>query len=230
MSQTSQPCVSPGASVRVGILHSLSGTMAISEASLKDAELMAIAEINATGGVLGRTIEPVIEDGESDPITFALKARTLIERDKVATIFGGWTSSCRKSVLPVLQEHNALLWYPVEYEGLECSPHIFYTGICPNQQVGPAVDWLLEHEGTCFYLIGSDYVFPRTANKIMKAQLIRKGGTVAGEEYVPLGTTEFGNVIRRIQEIKPHVVFNALNGDSNLAFYQQYKEAGINAE
>jgi urea transport system substrate-binding protein len=230
MSETSQPCVSPGASVRVGILHSLSGTMAISEASLKDAELMAIAEINAAGGVLGRTIEPVIEDGESDPLTFALKARTLIERDKVATIFGGWTSSCRKSVLPVLQEHNALLWYPVEYEGLECSPQIFYTGICPNQQVGPAVDWLLEHEGTRFYLIGSDYVFPRTANKILKAQLIRKGGTVVGEEYVPLGTTEFGNVIRRIQQAKPHVVFNALNGDSNLAFYQQYKEAGISAE
>ena len=230
MSETSQPCVSPGASVRVGILHSLSGTMAISEASLKDAELMAIAEINAAGGVLGRTIEPVIEDGESDPLTFALKARTLIERDKVATIFGGWTSSCRKSVLPVLQEHNALLWYPVEYEGLECSPQIFYTGICPNQQVGPSVDWLLEHEGTRFYLIGSDYVFPRTANKILKAQLIRKGGTVVGEEYVPLGTTEFGNVIRRIQQAKPHVVFNALNGDSNLAFYQQYKQAGISAE
>lgn len=230
MSETSQPSVSPGASVRVGILHSLSGTMAISEASLKDAELMAIAEINAAGGVLGRTIEPVIEDGESDPIAFALKARTLIEQDKVATIFGGWTSSCRKSVLPVLEEHNALLWYPVEYEGLECSPQIFYTGICPNQQVGPAVDWLLEHEGTRFYLIGSDYVFPRTANKIMKAQIIRKGGTVVGEEYVPLGTTEFGNVIRRIQQIKPHVVFNALNGDSNLAFYQQYKEAGIRAE
>lgn len=230
MSETSQPSVSPGASVRVGILHSLSGTMAISEASLKDAELMAIAEINAAGGVLGRTIEPVIEDGESSPITFALKARTLIEQDKVATIFGGWTSSCRKSVLPVLEEHNALLWYPVEYEGLECSPQIFYTGICPNQQVGPAVDWLLQHEGTRFYLIGSDYVFPRTANKIMKAQLIRKGGTVVGEEYVPLGTTEFGNVIRRIQQIKPHVVFNALNGDSNLAFYQQYKQAGISAE
>lgn len=230
MNEISQPCVSPGAAVRVGILHSLSGTMAISEASLKDAELMAIAEINAAGGVLGRIIEPVIEDGESDPLTFALKARTLIERDNVATIFGGWTSSCRKSVLPVLEEHNALLWYPVEYEGLECSPHIFYTGICPNQQVGPAVDWLLQHEGTRFYLIGSDYVFPRTANKIMKAQLIRKGGTVVGEEYVPLGTTEFGNVIRRIQQIKPHVVFNALNGDSNLAFYQQYKQAGISAE
>lgn len=230
MSEISQPCVSPGASVRVGILHSLSGTMAISEASLKDAELMAIAEINAAGGVLGRTIEPVIEDGESNPITFALKARTLIEQDKVVTIFGGWTSSCRKSVLPVLEEHNALLWYPVEYEGLECSPHIFYTGICPNQQVGPAVDWLLTHEGTHFYLIGSDYVFPRTANKIMKAQLIRQGGTVVGEEYVPLGTTEFGHVIQRIQQIKPHVVFNALNGDSNLAFYQQYKEAGISAE
>src|ERR671932_1241483 len=230
MSETTQPCVRPGAAVRVGILHSLSGTMAISEASLKDAELMAIAEINAAGGVLGRIIEPVIEDGASDPLNFALKARRLIERDKVVTIFGGWTSACRKAVLPVLEELNALLWYPVEYEGLECSPHIFYTGICPNQQVGPAVDWLIEHKGRNFYLVGSDYVFPRTANKIMKAQLKRKDGTIVGEEYVPLGTTEFGDVIKRIKQARPDIVFNTLNGGSNLAFYQQYKDAGISAE
>jgi two-component system NtrC family sensor kinase len=230
MSETSQPSDNPGATVRVGILHSLSGTMAISEASLKDAELMAIAEINEAGGVLGRTIEPVIKDGASDPLTFAIEARSLIERDQVATIFGGWTSACRKAVLPVLEELNALLWYPVEYEGLECSPHIFYTGICPNQQVGPAVDWLLQHIGESFYLIGSDYVFPRTANKILKAQLIRKGGIIVGEEYVPLGTTEFGRIIQRIQQVKPSVVFNSLNGDSNLAFYEQYKQAGISAD
>jgi urea transport system substrate-binding protein len=230
MSETSQPFDTPDAPVRVGILHSLSGTMAISEASLKDAELMAIAEINEAGGVLGRTIEPVIEDGASDPQTFALKARLLIEQDKVVTIFGGWTSACRKAVLPVLEEFNALLWYPVEYEGLECSPQIFYTGICPNQQVGPAVDWLIEHKGRTFYLVGSDYVFPRTANKIMKAQLKRKDGTIVGEEYVPLGTTEFGDVIKRIKQARPDIVFNTLNGDSNLAFYQQYKDAGISAE
>ncbi len=230
MSQPSQPSVRPDTSVRVGILHSLSGTMAFSEASLKDAELMAIAEINQAGGVLGRVIEPVIEDGQSDPLTFAHKARSLIEHNQVVTIFGGWTSACRKAVIPVLEELNALLWYPVEYEGLECSPHIFYTGICPNQQVGPAVDWLLKNRGQRFYLVGSDYVFPRTANKIIKAHLKRKGGTWVGEEYVQLGTTDFSDVIERIQQIRPDAVFNTLNGDSNLAFYQQYQQAGISAQ
>ncbi len=230
MSETSQLGTRVDSTIRVGILHSLSGTMAISEASLKDAELMAIAQINAAGGVLGRLIEPVIEDGASNPTTFALKARKLLEQDKVATIFGGWTSASRKAVLPVLEECNALMWYPVEYEGLECSPHIFYTGICPNQQVGPAVDWLLQNKGKSFYLVGSDYVFPRTANKLIKAQLKRQGGTLAGEEYLPLGTTEFADVIARIKQAKPEVVFNTLNGDSNLAFYQQYKDAGIDAQ
>jgi len=230
MSETSQSLVRPESTVRVGILHSLSGTMAISEASLKDAELLAIAEINEAGGVLGRIIEPVIEDGASDTTTFALKARLLIQQDNVATIFGGWTSASRKAVLPVLEEYNALMWYPVEYEGLECSRQIFYTGICPNQQVGPAVDWLLQNQGKRFYLVGSDYVFPRTSNKIIKAHIKRKGGTLAGEEYVQLGTTEFGDLIERIKKAKPDVVFNTLNGDSNLAFYQQYKDAGISAE
>jgi len=230
MSETSQPSIRHSSTVRVGILHSLSGTMAISEASLKDAELMAIAEINEAGGVLGKIIEPVIEDGASDPTIFALKSRKLIEQDNVATIFGGWTSACRKAVLPVLEELNALLWYPVEYEGLECSRQIFYTGICPNQQVGPAVEWLLQNKGKSFYLVGSDYVFPRTANKLIKAHLKRKGGTLAGEEYVQLGNTEFGDLIKRIKQAKPDIVFNTLNGDSNLAFYQQYKDAGISAQ
>ncbi|MEQ9553127.1 MAG: urea ABC transporter substrate-binding protein [Coleofasciculus sp. G3-WIS-01] len=229
MSEFNQSVIRSGAAIRVGILHSLSGTMAISEASLKDAELMAIAEINQAGGVLGHQIEPVIEDGASKSATFALKARKLIEQEQVATIFGGWTSASRKAVLPILEELNALMWYPVEYEGLECSRHIFYTGICPNQQVGPAVDWLLAHKGKRFYLIGSDYVFPRTANKLIKAQLKQKGGSLAGEDYVPLGMTDFGDLIARIKEAKPDVVFNTLNGDSNLAFYQQYKEAGITA-
>ncbi|HBB34219.1 MAG TPA: urea ABC transporter substrate-binding protein [Cyanobacteria bacterium UBA8803] len=229
MSETSQSGVRSGSKIRVGILHSLSGTMSISEASLMEAELMAIAQINAAGGVLGCTIEPVIEDGASDPATFALKARKLIEQDKVATIFGGWTSAIRKAVLPVLEELNALMWYPVEYEGLECSRQIFYTGICPNQQVEPAVDWLLKNQGKRFYLLGSDYVFPRTANKLIKAQLKQQGGSLVGEEYVALGTTEFRELIGRIETAKPDVVFSTLNGDSNLAFYQQYKEAGISA-
>jgi two-component system, NtrC family, sensor kinase len=216
--------------IPVGILHSLSGTMAISEASLKDAELMAIAEINAAGGVLGRIIQPIVEDGASDPRIFALKAKSLLAQDKVVTIFGGWTSATRKAVLPVLEEFNALMWYPVEYEGLECSPHIFYTGMCPNQQVGPAVDWLLQNKGKRFYLLGSDYVFPRTSNKIIKAQLKLNGGVLVGEEYLDLGTTNFGDAITRIKQSQADVVFNTLNGDSNLAFYQQYKEAGIAAD
>lgn len=230
MSHKQQQLIKSDSIIRVGILHSLSGTMAISEESLRDAELMAIAEINAAGGVLGKIIEPVIEDGASEPSTFALKCRKLIEQDQVATIFGGWTSACRKAVLPVLEELNSLLWYPVEYEGLECSPHVFYTGTCPNQQVEPAVDWLLQNKGKSFYLLGSDYVFPRTANKLIKAQLKLQGGILVGEEYALLGTTEFEEAIARIKSARPDVVFNTLNGDSNLAFYQQYQAAGICAQ
>jgi two-component system, NtrC family, sensor kinase len=229
-SQKSQLDPKDNLTIAVGILHSLTGTMAISEASLKDAALMAIAEINAAGGVLGRMIEPIIEDGASDPTIFALKAKSMIEQDQVATIFGGWTSASRKAVLPILEEFNALMWYPVEYEGLECSPHIFYTGMCPNQQVGPAVDWLLQNKGKRFYLLGSDYVFPRTSNKLIKAQLKQKGGILVGEEYLGLGTTNFGEAIAKIKQTKPDVIFNTLNGDSNLAFYQQYKDAGITAD
>lgn len=216
--------------IRVGILHSLSGTMAISEVSLKDAELMAIAEINQAGGVLGKIVEPVIEDGASDSSTFAEKARKLIQQDKVATIFGGWTSATRKAILPVIEQLNALLWYPVEYEGLECSRNIFYIGACPNQQVEPAMHWLLKHKGTRFYLLGSDYVFPRTVNKLIKAHLKHLGGTMTGEEYTPLGATDFCQTVTRIKQARPNVVFNTLNGDSNLAFYQQYKDCGIMAE
>jgi urea transport system substrate-binding protein len=215
--------------VRVGILHSLSGTMAISEASLVEAVLMAIAEINQAGGVLGKSVEPVIEDGASDPAFFEFKARKLIEQDRVNTIFGCWTSAARKAVLPVLEESDALLWYPVQYEGLECSQHIFYTGSCPNQQVEPAVTWLLHNKGTRFYLLGSDYVFPRTVNKIIKAQLKYQGGTVVSEEYASLGTTEFAETITRIKQARPDVVFNTLNGDSNIAFYNQFRESGITA-
>ncbi|MBD2016821.1 urea ABC transporter substrate-binding protein [Microcoleus sp. FACHB-53] len=213
--------------VRVGILHSLSGTMAISEAPLVDAALMAIAEINQTGGVLGQDIEPVIEDAASDSNLFAAKARKLIQSDQVATIFGGWTSESRKAVLPVVEELNALLWYPVQYEGLECSQNIFYTGSCPNQQVEPAVAWLLSHKRKRFYLLGSNSVFPHTANTIIKAQLKQQKGTVVGEEYVSLGESNFTEIIHRIQQAQPDVVFNTLNGDSNIAFYQQYQEAGI---
>ncbi len=215
--------------VRVGILHSVSGTMAISEAPLIDAALMAIAEINQTGGVLGKLIEPIIEDGASNPTEFESKARKLIQHDQVSTIFGCWTSASRKAVLPVFEQLNALLWYPVQYEGLECSKNIFYTGSCPNQQVEPAVNWLLQNKGKRFYLLGSDYVFPRTVNKLIKAQVKQQGGTVIGEDYVALGAKEFTEIIAKIEQARPDVVFNTLNGDSNIAFYRQYKDSGITA-
>ncbi|HEY9836221.1 MAG TPA: urea ABC transporter substrate-binding protein, partial [Vampirovibrionales bacterium] len=229
MSKTSETGNHCKSSVKVGILHSLSGTMAIGEASLKDAELMAIAEINAAGGVLGKAIEPVIEDGASLPAQFAQKARKLIEQEQVVTIFGGWSSASRKAVLPVLEEFNAQLWYPVEYEGLESSAHIFYTGICPNQQVEPALSWAIANKGKRIYLIGSNYVFPRTINKIIRAHLKQQGGEIVGEEYILLGEQDFQDIIPRIQATQPDLVFNSLNGDSNIAFYHQYRKAGISA-
>jgi urea transport system substrate-binding protein len=158
-----------GGEIKVGILHSLSGTMAISEVSVKDAELLAIEQINAKGGVLGKQIVPVIEDGASDWPTFAEKAAKLLDVDKVATVFGCWTSVSRKTVLPVFESKNGLLWYPVQYEGLEASPNIFYTGATTNQQIIPAVEYLLKEGKQKFYLLGSDYVFPRTSNTIIKA-------------------------------------------------------------
>ncbi len=216
--------------VRVGILHSLSGTMAISESPLVDAALMAIAEINAAGGVLGQLIEPIIEDAASDPILFAAKARNLIECDRVATIFGCWSSASRKAVLPIFEEFNALLWYPLQYEGLESSKNIFYTGSCPNQQVEPAVNWLLQNQGKRFLLLGSHYVFSRTVNKIIKAQLKQQGGTVVGEHYVPLDKTNFTEIINKIHQFQPDVVINTLNGESNIAFYRQYRESGLTSD
>lgn len=216
--------------IKVGILHSLSGTMAISEVSLRDAELMAIDEINAAGGVLGKKIEPIIEDGASDWPTFAEKAKKLLQRDKVVTVFGCWTSASRKAVLPVFEGNKGLLWYPVQYEGLESSPNIFYTGAAPNQQITPSVTWLLQNNKKKFYLLGSDYVFPRTANKIIKAQLAAEGGTLVGEEYTPLGHTDYSTIISKIKAAKPDVVYNTLNGDSNVAFFKQLRDAGITSK
>jgi urea transport system substrate-binding protein len=220
-----------GGEIKVGILHSLSGTMSISEVSVKDAEIMAIEEINAAGGVLGKQIVPVIEDGASDWPTFAEKAGKLLDVDKVAIVFGCWTSASRKAVLPVFESKKGLLYYPVQYEGLEASPNIFYAGATTNQQIIPSVDFLLkEKKKTKFFLLGSDYVFPRTANKIIKAQLKDAGLEVAGEEYTPLGATEYSTVISKIQASGADVVYNTLNGDSNVAFFKQLKDAGSTAE
>ncbi|WP_196592332.1 urea ABC transporter substrate-binding protein [Pectinatus frisingensis] len=229
-SQSSGSSTDSKSTIKVGVLHSLSGTMAISEVSVKDAEMMAIDEINAKGGVLGKKLEVVTEDGASDPAVFAEKAKKLLQQDKVATVFGCWTSASRKAVLPVFESNNGLLWYPVQYEGMESSPNIFYTGAAPNQQIVPAVDWLLKNKGKKFFLIGSDYVFPRTANKIIKAELNAEGGQVVGEEYTPMGHTDYSTIINKIKEEKPDVVFNTLNGDSNVAFFKQLKDAGITSK
>ncbi|HEU0022087.1 MAG TPA: urea ABC transporter substrate-binding protein [Dehalococcoidia bacterium] len=215
--------------IKIGVLHSLSGTMSISETAVKDATEMAVAEINANGGVLGKQLEVIVEDGASDWPTFAEKARKLLQSDQVAVVFGGWTSASRKAMLPVFEANNGLLFYPVQYEGLESSPNIFYTGATTNQQIVPAVEYLLGEGMTRFYLLGSDYVFPRTSNLIITQQLAGAGLEPVGEEYTPLGHTEYSTVISKIQEANPDVVFNTLNGDSNVAFFKQLKDAGITA-
>jgi urea transport system substrate-binding protein len=219
--------------VKVGILHSRSGTMAISENTVAEAELMAIDEINAAGGVKvdGKKLKmvPIEEDGASDWPTFAEKSKKLIDQDKVAVVFGGWTSASRKAMLPVYEAKDSFLYYPIQYEGQECSKNIFYTGATPNQQAEPAVSWLLKNKGKDFFLVGSDYVYPRTANTIMKEQLKAQGGKLVGEDYLPLGNTEVAPIIAKIKQALPKggVIVNTLNGDSNVAFFKQMKAAGI---
>ena len=213
--------------VKVGLLHSLSGTMSISETALRDAELLAIKEINASGGILGCQIKPIQEDGLSNPQMFAEKARKLIAEDKVATIFGCWTSDSRKAVKDVVEEYYSLLWYPVQYEGFEASPNIMYTGSAPNQQIVPAIDYCVENIGTRMYLIGSDYVFPRTANKVIKAQLIHLNATCVGETYVSMHENDFTQIIKEIKKAKPDIIINTLNGDSNASFFSQLRYADV---
>lgn len=219
-----------GDTIKVGVLHSLSGTMAISEVSVKDSELLAIEEINAAGGVLGKQIEPIVEDGASDWPTFAEKAQKLISQDEVAATFGGWTSASRKAMLPVFERNKALLYYPVQYEGMEASPYIFYTGATTNQQILPALEYLKdEKKAKTLFLVGSDYVFPRTANKEIKAWAKANDVQVLGEEYAPLGSTEFSTIVNKVKAAKPDAVFNTLNGDSNVAFFKQLEGAGLPA-
>jgi urea transport system substrate-binding protein len=215
------------ADVKVGVLQSLSGTMAISEVTVKNAEMMAIDEINASGGVMGQKIAPVVEDGASDPAIFSQKATKLVQSDKVATVFGGWTSASRKAMLPVFERLKSLLWYPVQFEGNECSPNIMYSGAQPNQQIVPALTWAESKGYKTYFLIGSDYVFPRTANLILKKHIAKDKLTVLGEEYVPLGGTDFSAVIAKIQAAKPSIIFSTLNGDSNVSFFKQASAAGL---
>ena len=216
--------------IKVGVLHSLSGTMAISEVSVMEATLLAIEEINAAGGLLGRKIEPVVVDGKSDVSVFFEQAEHLIVDEKVSAVFGCWTSACRKTVKPIFEKYHNLLFYPVQYEGLEQSPNIVYTGAVPSQQILPAVFWSLEHFGPRVYLLGSDYVFPRVANWLIRKQVTYLGGDVVGERYVPLAGKNMAAIIADIQSLKPSVILNTINGDSNIAFFHALKEAGIDAE
>src|SRR5436190_3012259 len=218
-----------GPTIKVGLLNSLSGTMAISEVTVRDAIKLAVEEINAAGGVLGKKIEPMSEDGASDWPTFAEKAEKLISKDRVAAVFGCWTSASRKAVKPVFEKNKALLFYPVQYEGLEQSPYIFYTGATTNQQIVPALDYLKAQGKTSLYLVGSDYVFPRTANKEIKAYAAANGMKILGEDYAPLGSTEFATITNKVKASGASAVFNTLNGDSNVAFFKEYKSAGLTA-
>ncbi|MFD5267942.1 urea ABC transporter substrate-binding protein [Streptomyces sp. NPDC058335] len=219
-----------GDTVKVGLLNSLSGTMAISEVTVRNSLLLAIDEINASGGVLGKKIKPISEDGASDWPTFAEKAAKLIKEDEVAATFGCWTSASRKAVKPVFEKNRSLLFYPVQYEGLEQSPYIFYTGATTNQQIVPALDYLKSQGWKKLYLVGSDYVFPRTANKEIKAYAKANGMTILGEDYAPLGSTEFSTIANKVKASKADAVFNTLNGDSNVAFFKEYKSAGLSAK
>jgi urea transport system substrate-binding protein len=223
--------------IKVGILHSLSGTMAISETVLKDTALMAIEEINAKGGVLGRKLEPVVIDPASNWPLFAEKARQLLATDKVAVVFGCWTSVSRKSVLPVFKELNGLLFYPVQYEGEELEKNVFYTGAAPNQQAIPAVEYLMSKAGggaKRFVLLGTDYVYPRTTNKILRAFLHSKGVADADimEEYTPFGHSDYQTIVANIKKFASGgktAVVSTINGDSNVPFYKELGNAGLKA-
>ncbi len=214
--------------IKVGILHSLTGTMAISEKSVVDATLMAIDEVNASGGVLGRQLQAVVIDGKSDWPSFANGARQLIENEKVKVIFGCWTSASRKEVKVVVEELDHLLFYPVQYEGLEASPNIIYTGSTPNQQIFPAVKWSIENLGKRVFLAASDYVFPRAANKLIKKQLQALGAQVVGEAYVLLGSDRLNAMTDAIEHSGADVILNTINGGSNIAFFNQLLEKKIN--
>src|SRR5467141_4173831 len=230
------PALAQG-TIKVGVLHSLSGTMAISETVLKDTALMAIEEINAKGGLLGKKLEPVVVDPASNWPLFAEKAKQLISQDKVAVMFGCWTSVSRKSVLPVFEELNGLLFYPVQYEGEEISKNVFYTGAAPNQQAIPAVEYLMSADGggaTRWFLLGTDYVYPRTTNKILRAFLKAKGVAESdiAETYTPFGHSDYQTIVAQIKAFGAGghtAVVSTINGDSNVPFYKELGNQGLKA-
>lgn len=235
--------------VKVGVLHSLSGTMAISETSLRDILLFTFDEINASGGVLGKKIEPVVADGASNWPLFAEKAKELLDKDKVAVTFGCWTSVSRKSVLPVYEEKKGLLFYPVQYEGEEMSPNIFYTAEAVNQQATPAVDYLLAEGKKKFYLLGSDYVYPQTTNLVLLEYLLSKGvplenigggftkdgdgKIISAGKYTPFGHTDYQQIVAEIKQFCASgdaAIISTLNGDTNVPFFKEYAAAGLTSE
>lgn len=224
----SASCVdTSGSSIKLGFLNSLTGSMAISETTVSKVLHMATDEINAKGGILGKKIVPVQEDGTSDWPTFAEKTDKLLTQDCVGAVFGGWTSSSRKAMKPVVEKDNGLLFYPVQYEGLEASPNIYYTGATTNQQIIPAMDFLKSKGVKTLFLAGSDYVFPRTANAIIKLYAAKLGIQIVGEEYVPLDKDDWTTQVAKIVAAKPDFVFNTINVSSNVGFIKAYYDAGL---
>ncbi|MDP4029138.1 MAG: ABC transporter substrate-binding protein [Gallionella sp.] len=216
--------------IKIGVLHSLTGTMAASETPLVDALRLAVEEANLSGGVNGQPIEMIVADCRSDAAYCAQQAERLIAREGAQALFGCWTSACRKAVKTVVEKHHHLLFYPLQYEGLEQSPDILYTGAAPNQQIIPMALWALINKGQRFYLIGSDYIFPRTANLMAREVLSAQGGRLLGERYVPLGAGDMKAAVKEIAALHPDFVLNTLNGDSNLHFFRALRDAGIGAE
>ena len=216
-----------GAPIKVGVLHSSTGSLSPNEKPVTDATLLAIEEINEQGGLLGREVRAVVADGRSDPDVFGKEAERLITEEGVCTVFGCWTSASRKRVKAVVEDHDNLLFYPLQYEGLEESAHIVYTGAAPNQQIVPAIKWCFDNLGRRFFLVGSDYVFPRTANAIIKDQVAALQGEILGEEYILLGRHDVGDLVQSIVRAQPDVIVNTINGSSNIAFFGALRRAGI---
>ncbi|GAA2010829.1 urea ABC transporter substrate-binding protein [Catenulispora yoronensis] len=213
--------------VRVGVLHSLTGPVAIAEKPIVDATLFAIDELNAAGGVLGRTVEPVVADGCSDWPTFAAEAERLIGEEGVAAIFGCYTSASRKTIIPVVERHDSVLFYPTFYEGIEDCEHVVYGGSTANQSILPAVAWFLDNRGKRFFLVGSDYVYPRSVNAIVKDALRALGGEVVAEVYLPLGQTDVAGTVAAINDLRPEVILNTLVGDTNVPFFAALRRSGV---
>ena len=216
--------------IKVGVLFSLTGTTGIIEESLNKATIMAIEEINDAGGINGMKITSVVEDPASDPATFAAKARKLVLNDRCVSVFGSYTSASRKAVLPVFEKRDNLYWYPTLYEGRECSKNVIYTGAVPNQQQDEFVPWLVEKFGKRWYLIGSNYIYPKEENNYCKKLLANLGCEVVAEEYVPLGHSEFASVVNKFRSEKPNVIFSTVVGDSVVALHRQYRAAGLDPD